>query len=139
MQKMATIFYSILGTLFVLEFLLTSMSIANREPFFTNDIESWDLVIRAIILGICSLCLVQVYLLHAKGRKLSSITYWLILGVNSAIPVYLKYIQDFASGDYSKINQTLFYLSFLTWAMLLVLGVLFNSLYQSRQRQRIMD
>lgn len=136
MKKTASIVYSILGTLLVLEILLTSWTIAYGESLLVGDAFSRDFGIRMAILIICSLSLLQVYFLHIKGKNLSSISYWLILGFNSGITVYLKYIQDFVNADHLKINVVLYYTSFFNWVMLVLLGVLFKTLYHSLQGQR---
>lgn len=137
MKRTPTILYSILSTLLLLEFLLTSWSIGNRESFFQNDLVKQDLIIRIVILAVCLFSLIQIYFLHIKGTRLTSISYWLILGLNSATAVYLKYVQDFATTDYLVFGRVLFSVSFFRWTMFLLLGVLFNSFYQYRKDQQI--
>jgi hypothetical protein len=133
MKKAITTFYSALATFLILEFLLTLWSVVFHNSFFTNELlfTRDNVVVRGLILVVCSLSLGQIYLLHIKGKKLTPARYWMLLGLNSACTVYLKYSNDFIPSNYLKVNTVLFSISFVTWTLLLVLGVLYKSILET--------
>jgi hypothetical protein len=133
MKRTSSILYSVLAGLIVLEFLLTSWSISGREVLLSNDLLRQDLSVRISILIVCVLCLVQIYFLHVKGTRLTAFSYWFFVMLYSASTMYLKYVQDFLDQSHLLFSQVLFSVSFLTWTMLLALGVLFESFCQSRK------
>lgn len=61
-----------------------------------------------------------------------------MLGLNSGITVYLKHILEFVTTDHLVLCQTLFFVSFICWTTLLLLGVLFRSMYQSRHNTQVL-
>jgi hypothetical protein len=138
MRKISALFYSTISSLIILELLLTIWTVAYRESLLTKDPLQQDLILRIVILVVFLLSLVQVYFLHIKGTRLGSLSYWLILIANSGATVYFKYILDFTSNDNLVLCRTLFSISFLTWTMFLLLGVLFKSLHQSRQNKQVL-
>ena len=133
MKKAITSFYSVLVTLLMLEFLLTLWSIVFYNSFFTSHVffTNDNIILRSLILTICALSLGQIYLLHNKGRKLTSISYWLLLGLNSGSSVYLKYSNDIINSNYIKVNAVLFSMSFFTWIMFLLLGVMYKLVFET--------
>ena len=130
MKKAATVFYSFLATFLVLECLMTSWMVLFYREFFKESLFAGmeSLFISTAILLIFVYSLYQVYLLHIKGKNLTAVNYWILLALNSAGTVYLKNSAQFISADYLKFNVVLVAISFFSWLMFLLLGVLYNSI-----------
>jgi hypothetical protein len=133
MKKAAEIFYSLLATCLMLEFLLTAWMVIFYEKSLRHSpfVNIRDIAIRILILVIIATGLFQVYLLHMKGKSLNPMNYWMLLALNSACSIYLKYASEFISHSYLKINTAAYAVSFFTWLMILLLGVCYRSVFNT--------
>jgi len=139
MKKTITTFYSLTATLLILEFLLLLWSVAFYRVFFNGPgtIVNDHLVIRVLILAFCSLTLGGMYGWYFEGNKLTGGSYWTLLGLHSAASIYLAYSRDVIAPNYLKANTVLTAISLLTWVMLLLLGILYQSFSKVHLENRL--
>lgn len=132
MKKASTLFYSVLSVFLVLEFLLTCWSLAGNSFSSAPVGAQLELPLRITVLLFCLASLAQIYFLHVKGTRLTSLRYWLLLAVGSATTVYHKYMLPEMPVNQLMLGKVLYFVSFFCWILLLVLGVGFQTMHQSR-------
>ncbi len=131
MKKTSTLLYSVIASFLFLEVLLTVWTI------FPAGSSDW--MLRVGILLVCFLSLAQLYAIHVRSSRLTSLSYWPTLAANSAACFYLKLFLDHEGVSAPVWHTSLFVVSFLTWISLLVLGVLYRFVDQHAEGSHVLD
>jgi transcriptional regulator with XRE-family HTH domain len=130
-QVFIGVFYSCWASIIFILLLLNCSSQILGIQFLSNSIlfDGDFHVIRFTITLACVFALIQIYLLFLRKQVLSSVSYWILLSVFSALPMYLKFTNNFVDTSYFTLNNIQFYISFICWLILLFLGVTYKSLF----------
>lgn len=131
MKKASTLLYSVIASFLFLEVLLTVWSI------FPAGSSDW--MLRIGILLVCFLSIAQLYTMHVGSSRLTPLSYWPILATNSAACVYFKYFLDHGGVSTPVLHTSLVVVSFFTWILLLVLGVLYRFVDQRAEGSHVLD
>jgi transcriptional regulator with XRE-family HTH domain len=138
-QVFIGVFYSIWASIIFILLLLNITSqilgihFLTSSLIFNNDFH----IMRSVITFACIFALIQIYLLLLRKRVFSSVSYWVLLALFSALPMYLKYTDDFVNTSYLLLNNMQFYMSFICWLILLFLGVTYKSLFNISNVEQI--
>jgi transcriptional regulator with XRE-family HTH domain len=125
------IFYSLWATIIFILMLLNIASQILGKHFLSNSIlfNNDFYIMRLTITTACAFALIQIYLLLMRKQVFSSVSFWILVALFSALPMYLKYTSDFVNTSYFSLNSIQYYFSFICWLMLLFLGVTYKSLF----------
>lgn len=125
------LFYSLWAAIIFILMLLNIASQILGSRFLSNSIlfDNDFHVMRLTITIACAFALIQIYLLLMRQQVFSSVNYWVLVALFSALPMYLKYTSDFVNTSYFPLNSIQYYFSFICWLILLFLGVTYKSLF----------
>jgi hypothetical protein len=126
-QVFIAVFYSIWASIILLLLNITSQTLGchflTRSLFFNNDFH----IIRSAITIAYIFALIQIYLPLVRKRAFSTLGYWVLLALLSALPMYLKYKNDFVNLVYLSLNNIQFYMSFICRLIPLIFGVTYKT------------